>query len=235
MIYTFCGILEYEEVKLLQRSNSRREERLKRVRTKNFQKKEEDVEVKWSQYTIMHHSIPLYTTVYHSIPMYTTVYHSISQYTLYTVYHRISCIFLQVEYAESCAQARRVAAELHRIRRDFISQASSTIFPIEVEALSQKDAGEEGKGEGGGKWERGKREGGGGGERGEGEGKGRGGRERGEGEGKGRGEREREEGEEKGRRGRKKGGGGGEREKGEERRGREGIGRRGRGKGEGGE
>ena len=181
MIYTFCGILEYEEVKLLQRSNSRREERLKRVRTKNFQKKEEDVEVKWSQYTIMHHSIPLYTTVYHSILLYTTVYHSIPMYTtviivytLYTiVYHRISCIFLQVEYAKSCAQARRVAAELHRIRRDFISQASSTIFPIEVEALSQKDAGEEGKGGGGGKRERGKREGGGGGKREEGEEKGR--------------------------------------------------------------
>ena len=87
MIYTFCGILEYEEVKLLQRSNSRREERLKRVRTKNFQKKEEDVEVKWSQYTIMHHSIPLYTTVYHSILLYTIVYHSIPMYT--TVYHSI--------------------------------------------------------------------------------------------------------------------------------------------------
>ena len=55
-----------------------------------------------------------------------------------------------MEYAESCAQARQVAAELHSIRRDFISQASSTIFPIEVEALSQQDAGEAGKGKGGG-------------------------------------------------------------------------------------
>ena len=94
MIYTFCGILEYEEVKLLQRSNSRREERLKRVRTKNFQKKEEDVEVKWSQYTIMHHSIPLYTTVYHSILLYTTVYHSIPMYT--TVYHSIYIVYYSI-------------------------------------------------------------------------------------------------------------------------------------------
>ena len=39
------SLAEYEEVKQLQRSNGRREERLKRVRTKNFQKKEEEVEV----------------------------------------------------------------------------------------------------------------------------------------------------------------------------------------------
>ena len=55
-----------------------------------------------------------------------------------------------MEYAESCAQARQVAAELHSMRRDFITQALSTIFPIEVEALSQQDAGEEGKGKRGG-------------------------------------------------------------------------------------
>ena len=43
-----------------------------------------------------------------------------------------------------------MAAKLHSMRRDFITQASSTIFPIEVEALSQQDAGEEGKGKRGG-------------------------------------------------------------------------------------
>ena len=43
-----------------------------------------------------------------------------------------------------------MAAKLHSMRRDFITQASSTIFPIEVEALSQQDAGEEGKGKSGG-------------------------------------------------------------------------------------
>ena len=45
MVYPFC-VVEYEAVKLLQRSNDRREERLKRVRTKNFRKKEEEVEVR---------------------------------------------------------------------------------------------------------------------------------------------------------------------------------------------
>ena len=104
-----------------------------------------------------------------------------------------------MEYAESCAQARQVAAELHSMRKDFITQASSTIFPIEVEALSQQDAGEEGKGKRGGVevWE-----------------KGEGRRERGE----GRGEGEREGGREGGReRRRKEGGEGkGEGEEGEE-------------------
>lgn len=53
---------EYEEVKHLQRNNSRREERLKRVRAKNFQKKEEEVEAS------LHESIPQYTTGDYSIP-----------------------------------------------------------------------------------------------------------------------------------------------------------------------
>ena len=62
MVYTFC-IVEYEAMKLLRRNNDRREDRLKRVRTKNFRKKEEEVEV-----TTVYYSIPLYATVYHSIP-----------------------------------------------------------------------------------------------------------------------------------------------------------------------
>ena len=119
MIYTFCGVPEYEEVKLLQRSNSRREERLKRVRTKNFQKKEEDVEVRWSQYTIMHtivhYSISQYTIVHYSISQYTNVHYSISQYiavyqctlqySQYTivhysisVYHSICCTLQYTQY-----------------------------------------------------------------------------------------------------------------------------------------
>ena len=51
----------------------------------------------------------------------------------------------QVEYAESCARARQVAVELQSRRKEFVSQAFSTIFPIEVEPLSPQDAGEEGE------------------------------------------------------------------------------------------
>jgi len=51
----------------------------------------------------------------------------------------------QVEYAESCAKARQVAVELQSRRKEFVSQAFSTIFPIEVEPLSPQDAGEEGE------------------------------------------------------------------------------------------
>ena len=40
-----------------------------------------------------------------------------------------------------------MAVELQSRRKEFVSQAFSTIFPIEVEPLSPQDAGEEGEGE----------------------------------------------------------------------------------------
>ena len=66
MVYTFC-VVEYEAMKLLRRNNDRREERLKRVRTKNFRKKEEEVEVRLLQYTTVYHCTLQYITVYLSL------------------------------------------------------------------------------------------------------------------------------------------------------------------------
>ena len=57
-----------------------------------------------------------------------------------------------------------MATELQSRRKEFVSQAFSTVFPIEVEPLSPQDAGEEGEVEMGkgdeGEEEEGRKEGG---------------------------------------------------------------------------
>lgn len=50
-----------------------------------------------------------------------------------------------MEYSESCREAKQRAGELCSLRKSLISEALRRVFPIEVESLSQQDAGEEGK------------------------------------------------------------------------------------------
>ncbi len=51
---------------------------------------------------------------------------------------------LQAQYSKSRKVARERADELCFMRKRFIGEALSRVFPIEVESLSQQDAGEEG-------------------------------------------------------------------------------------------
>jgi hypothetical protein len=86
-----CKHVEHEELKVLERSNLQREQRIRRVRQKNFRKKEAE---------------------------------------------------LSEELLRLNSESLRKRAELEVARRQLVTNMSRTVFPIEVESLSERDDGE---------------------------------------------------------------------------------------------
>ena len=85
---------ELNELQTLQRSNTRRDERLSRVRSKDFTKKEKSA---------------------------------------------------QQEYSDTRKLAVTKMVDLQVVRRKLVTEVFRGVFPIEVEPLSEADAGEEGE------------------------------------------------------------------------------------------
>ena len=85
------SLSEYQSLKVLEKSNAQREQRLSRVRQKNFKRKEAE---------------------------------------------------LTGELSRLHSEAMGKTAELEGARGKFVTELSRKVFPIEVESLSEKDAGE---------------------------------------------------------------------------------------------
>lgn len=82
---------EYQNLKMLEKSNIHREQRLSHVRQKNFRRKEAE---------------------------------------------------LSAELSKLHSEAARKMAELEEVRCHFVTEMCRRVFPIEVESLSERDAGE---------------------------------------------------------------------------------------------